>query len=69
MVDEFNFTPIDGTLPIQKEQKMVRSIIRKAMQGWDSLLDPEKDPHKHMQADLPESDEPVQPESVPGGAE
>jgi dTMP kinase len=69
MVDEFNFTPIDGTLPIQKEQKMVRQIIRKAMQNWNSLLDPEKDPQKSMPVDLPEDDETVESETVSGGAQ
>ena len=69
MVDEFNFTPIDGTLPIQKEQKMMRQIIRKALQGWDSLLDPEKEPQTPMQPNQPVNNAAVQPESVLGGAQ
>src|SRR5450759_4376007 len=69
MVDEFNFTAIDGTLPIQKEQKMMRQIIRKALQGWDSLLDPEKEPQTPMQPNQPVNNAAVQPESVLGGAQ
>jgi dTMP kinase len=42
MVDEFNFTIIDGTLPIQKEQKQVRQIVNKALEGWEGLPNPEK---------------------------
>jgi dTMP kinase len=67
MVDEFNFTPIDGTLPIQKEQKMVRQIIRKTLQGWDSLLDPEKEPQIPRKTNQPETNAAVQPEAIPGG--
>jgi len=37
MVDEFNFTVIDGTLPVQKEQKVVRQIVRKSLLGWQGL--------------------------------
>ncbi len=37
MIDEFNFTVIDGTLPVQKEQKVVRQIVRKNLQGWQGL--------------------------------
>jgi dTMP kinase len=46
MVDEFGFTVVDGTLPIQTEQKKVRQIIRKAMQGWDILPNMEKATHR-----------------------
>jgi dTMP kinase len=67
MVDEFDFTPIDGTLPIQKEQKIVRQIIRKAMQGWDSLLDPEKDSQAAVKASQAAANEELPTEPVPGG--
>ncbi len=40
MVDEFNFTAIDGTLPVQVQQKLVRQIARKALEGWKSLPNP-----------------------------
>ena len=40
MVDEFNFTTIDGTLPVQTQQKLVRQIARKALSGWEGLPSP-----------------------------
>ena len=40
MVDEFGFTVIDGTLSVQKQQKLVRQIVRKNMQGWQGLQNP-----------------------------
>ncbi len=40
MVDEFNFTAIDGTLPVQTQQKLVRQIARKALSGWIGLPNP-----------------------------
>jgi dTMP kinase len=40
MVDEFGFTVIDGTLPVQKQQKLVRQIVKKNMLGWQELLVP-----------------------------
>jgi dTMP kinase len=46
MVDEFNFTVIDGTLPVQKEQKLVRQIVRKHLQGWQGLSNPRQPARK-----------------------
>ena len=40
MVDEFGFTVIEGALPVQKEQKLVRQIVRKHLQGWQGLPNP-----------------------------
>ncbi len=37
MVDEFNFIVIDGTLAVQKQQKLMRQIVKKIMQGHESL--------------------------------
>ena len=42
MVDEFGFTVIDGILPIGIQQKQVRSIIQKALRGWQGLHAPGK---------------------------
>jgi dTMP kinase len=69
MIDEFNFTPIDGTLPIQKEQKLVRQIIRKALQGWDSLLDPEKSARMTALHSQAKDSEETETEPAAGGAE
>lgn len=35
MVDEFSFIVIDGTLPVQKQQKLMRQIVKKMMQGHE----------------------------------
>jgi dTMP kinase len=42
MVDEFGLTVIDGALPVQKQQKLIRQIIKRALQGWEGLPTPEK---------------------------
>lgn len=39
MVDEMGLTVIDGTLPVEKQQKMVRQVV-KTLQGWDGLRSP-----------------------------
>ncbi|MDR3572895.1 MAG: dTMP kinase [Anaerolineaceae bacterium] len=40
MVDEMGLTVIDGTLPVEKQQKLVRQVVRKTLQGWDGLRSP-----------------------------
>jgi dTMP kinase len=40
MVDEFGLTVIDGSSPVQKQQKQVRQIVRKTLQGWKGLDQP-----------------------------
>jgi dTMP kinase len=40
MVNEFNFTVLDGTQPVQLQQKNVRAIIKKHLQGWEGLPTP-----------------------------
>lgn len=40
MVNEFNFTVLDGTQPVQLQQKNVRAIIKKNLQGWEGLPTP-----------------------------
>jgi hypothetical protein len=39
-VNEFNFTVLDGTQPVQLQQKNVRAIIKKQLQGWEGLPTP-----------------------------
>lgn len=46
MVNEFGLTVIDGTQPIQKQQKQVRTMVKKILQGFDSLPGPHM-PIKH----------------------
>jgi dTMP kinase len=40
MVDEMGLTVIDGTLPVEKQQKLVRQVVKKTLQGWDGLRSP-----------------------------
>jgi dTMP kinase len=40
MVDEFGFTVIDGTLPVQVQQRLVRQIVRKHLKNWQGLPNP-----------------------------
>lgn len=40
MVPEFNFTVIDGTLPVEEQQKIVRQTVKKALRGWKGLPHP-----------------------------
>lgn len=40
MVNEYHFTVVDGTLPVQLQQKTVRAIIKKQLQGWEGLPTP-----------------------------
>lgn len=41
MVDEYKFTVIDGTLPVKEQQKLVRQIAKKNLNGWHGMLNPE----------------------------
>lgn len=40
MVDEFGLTVIDGSTPVQKQQKYVRQIVKRVLQGWEGLDQP-----------------------------
>jgi dTMP kinase len=40
MIDEFNFTVIDGTQPVEQTQKMVRQVVRNILRGWEGLPSP-----------------------------
>ena len=42
MVDEFGLTVIDGTQSVQAQQKIVRSIVKKVLKGWEGLPNPDK---------------------------
>jgi dTMP kinase len=37
MVDEFSLTVVDGTLPIQKEQKIIRGLVNQVLKDWEAL--------------------------------
>jgi len=40
MVEEFGLTVIDGTLPVEKQQKQVREVVKKILKGWEGLPNP-----------------------------
>jgi dTMP kinase len=42
MVAEFGLTVVDGTLPVEKQQKGIREYARKALKGWEGLPSPGK---------------------------
>jgi dTMP kinase len=42
MITEFGFTVIDGTLPIQVQQRRVRRVARKILQDWHGLPIPDQ---------------------------
>jgi len=50
MVDEFGLTVIDGTSPVQKQQKYVRQIVKKTLQGWEGLDQPMVAPRRRRKA-------------------
>ena len=41
MVDEFDFTVLDGTLSVQVQQRLVRKIVKRELEGWKGLAIPE----------------------------
>lgn len=40
MAEEYGFAVIDGTLPVQQQQKIVRQQVKKALAGWEGLPSP-----------------------------
>jgi dTMP kinase len=40
MVVEYGLTVIDGTMPVEKQQKQVREVVRKVLKGWEGLPNP-----------------------------
>jgi len=52
MVNEFGLTVIDGTLPVKTQQKLVREIVKNALQGWEGLLNPDHSVRKSQASAL-----------------
>lgn len=40
MIPEFGLTKVDGTLPVQKQQKLVRQVVKSVLKDWRGLVDP-----------------------------
>jgi dTMP kinase len=57
MVDEFNFIVIDGSLPVQKQQTLMRKYVRKCLVGWKGLPNSTlRSGHRHIQAPKTQGD-------------
>ena len=52
MVDEFNLTVIDGTLTVQAQQRLMREIVRKELEGWEGLPIPDAPPKTLLKPDI-----------------
>lgn len=66
MAEEFNFTIIDGTMPVEKQQKQVRQIVKRALEGWQGLpnplVNPRRSKRKSTKVAAVEAGMPSQPE-------
>ena len=40
MIDEYNFTVVDGSIAVEEQQKIVRREVRKMLRGWKGLPHP-----------------------------
>lgn len=40
MLDEYSITAVDGTLAVEKQQKLVRQMVKKSLEGWQGLPNP-----------------------------
>ncbi len=52
MVNEFNLTVVDGNLTVQAQQRLVREIVKRELEGWDGLPIPEGSPYLSTQAEI-----------------
>jgi hypothetical protein len=64
MIPEFNLTKIDGTLPVQKQQKLVRQVVKGMLKDWRGLVDPFPT-LQHVQTEL----SPIEENNEAGGGE
>ena len=42
MTDEFGLVQIDGTQQVKDQQRKVRALVRKALEGWEGMPNPNK---------------------------
>jgi dTMP kinase len=40
MIPEFGLIKIDGTIPVQKQQKLVRQVVKNGLKDWQGIIDP-----------------------------
>jgi hypothetical protein len=43
---------IDGTLTVQAQQRLMREIVRKELEGWEGLPIPDAPPKTLLQPDI-----------------
>jgi dTMP kinase len=47
MISEYSFSVIDGTQPVEVQQKQVRQQVRRALRGWSGLIHPLRSDRKN----------------------
>lgn len=62
MVNEFGFTVVDGTKPVEQQQMEVRTIVTRVLKGWKGL------PSPYRKRRRPKIHAPTEREPVSGGA-
>jgi dTMP kinase len=65
MIPEFGLIKIDGTIPVQKQQKLVRQVVKNSLKDWQGIIDPSIKPSELV---IPDELEPT-PEPEVGGEE
>lgn len=58
MIPEFHLTKIDGTMPVQKQQKMVRQVVKGILKDWRGLVDPVAE-LQTIESEFTSTDEPI----------
>jgi dTMP kinase len=57
MIDEFGFTVIDGIHSVQVQQRVVRKIVKRELEGWEGLAIPESSPHSFRRSEIDQKGE------------
>jgi len=60
MIPEFHLTKIDGTMPVQKQQKTVRQVVKGILKDWRGLVDPVAELHQ-IEPEITYADDPAMP--------
>jgi len=63
MIPEYSFTVIDGTLPVEEQQKLVRQVVKKALRNFRGLPHPTLPPRRRLKKTVDDTT-PTKPEGV-----
>ncbi len=63
MIPEYSFTVIDGTLPVEEQQKLVRQVVKKALRNFKGLPHPTLPPRRRLKKTVDDTT-PTKPEGV-----